>query len=230
MERFLSNFEKRVGAKIAPEFLERIEKSKLVIDDKVNFLLTKVGLKPASEITLFIKSDYEGGITEHMNESDVRESLDIIKESGLIFQLGEREVVKESYETEKEPGVKKFFQREQMIILIAHSKENLDFLIQALKTKSDELLGKTFGYSETAIEAFAGKKEKLDINTLPQEIRESDAILFSSPTLSKDNWQEEIKQGQEYAQFVKKISPLIYEEMKTISLHRLREIDQKENF
>lgn len=41
-------------------------------------------------------------------------------------------------------------------------------------------------------------------------------MTFFSSTLSKDNWQEEIKQGEQYTQFIKKISPAIYEEMKSI--------------
>ena len=114
-----------------------------------------------------------------------------------------------------------------MKVLIGRSKEDLDILIQALQTKSDELLGKAFGFPKTAIEAFTGKREKLDISALPQETRESDAVLFSSPFLSKDNWREEIKQGQRDADFIKKISPIIYEEMKTVSLNR--ETDSNEN-
>lgn len=221
------NQESKIEHEITPEFIKNIEESKLTPDDKVNILLTKAGFKPASEILLIIKSEYEGETTEHMNEKELQESLNIIKESGLPFQLGKSEVVKESYQAEKEAGIEKFYQREQMKVLIGHSKGDLDFLIQALETKSDELLGKAFGFPKTAIEAFIGKREELDISALSQEVRESDALLFSSPTLSKDNWQEEIKQGQQDADFVKKISPIIYEEMKTISLRR--EINRKEN-
>lgn len=68
MEKFPSNFEKEGKTKIAPEFLKSVEESKLVIDDKVNLLLTKVGVKPASEIKLIIKSWYKGEETEYMNK------------------------------------------------------------------------------------------------------------------------------------------------------------------
>ena len=205
---------------ILPEFIRNLEELPLTADDKMNLLLTKAGLKPASEINLIIKSWYEGGITEHMTDREVQETIDIIKESGLLFQLGEKIIEKESYQTEKEPSTEKFYEREQMKVLISRSKENLDFLIEALKTKSDELLGKAFGFPQTAIEAFVDKREKLDIGALPKEVRESDAVLFSSPIISKDNWQEEIKQGQIYADFIKKVSPKIYKEMKTLSLTR----------
>lgn len=223
-------FERKGEQELKPEFIKSIEKSKLTPDDKINIVLTKVDLKPASEILLVIKSEYEKEITEHMQEKDVQEVIKIIKKSGLPFQLGKRETIKESYQTEEEPKIEKFFQREQMKILIGRSKEDLDFLVQALETKSDELLGRAFGFPETAIEAFVGKKEKLDISKLSKEIRESDAVLFSSPTLSENNWQEEIKQGQSYADFIKKISPTIYEEMKAVALRRVSEVDSRENF
>jgi len=202
--------------KITPELIKNIEESKLSSDDKVNLILTKAGLKPTSEILLVIKSEYENETTEHMSEEDIQKAINIIKESHLPFQLKEKEITKESYRTKKEPEIEKFYQREQMKILIGRSKDDLNFLIKALESKSDELLGKAFGFPATAIEAYTGKREKLDFSTLPKEIRESDAVLFSSPTLSRDNWQEEIKQGQQYADFLKNISTRIYEEMRNV--------------
>lgn len=230
MEKLPSKFERGTETEISPEFLKKVEKSKLIIDDKVNLLLTKAGLKPASEINLIIKSEYENKITEHMSEEDIQKVLNIIKESHLPFQLKEKEIIKESYRTKKEPKIEKFYQREQMKILIGHSKDDLDFLIKALESKLDELFGKAFGFPATAIEAYMGKREKLDFSILPKEIRESNAMLFSSPTLSRDNWQEEIKQGQQHADFIKKISSRIYEEMKAMALRRVSEVDTKENF
>lgn len=230
MEKLPSKFESGTETEISPEFLKKIEKSKLVIDDKVNLLLTKAGLKPASEIKLIIKSWYEGEFTEHMNEEETKEALEIIEKSGLPYQIEERKIIEEKYWTKKEPEIEKPYKREQMNILVSRSKKELDFLIGALKSKNGELLGKAFGFPETAIEAFMGKREKLDVATLPKEIRESDVMLFSLPTLSKDNWQEEVKQGQLYADFIKKTSPVIYEEMKAMALRRVSEVDTKENF
>ncbi len=211
-------FDRIIENEILPEFVKSIESAKLTVDEKLNILLTKAGLKPASEILLVITSEMEGEITEHMNKDNIQQALNIIQESRLPFKLGEKEIIKESYRTKKEPKIEKFYQREQMKILIGHSKNDLDFLIKATKIKSSELLGEAYGFPKTAIEAFLGKKEKLDFSILSKEIRESDPVLFSTSTLSRDNWQEEIKQGQQYADFIKKISPRIYEEMKTMRL------------
>jgi len=106
--------------------------------------------------------------------------------------------------------------------LVAETKEELEQLEKKLRIKSpkskskklyDRQIGLAFGYPPTAVEAFVGKRKQLDITTLPEKIRFSDAMLFSSPTLSANNWQKEIKQGQVYADFIKSVSPAIYEKM-----------------
>ena len=204
-----------------PEFLERIEKSKIEIDDKVNLILTKGGLKPASEILLVIKTRHDKGLSEHMSEEDVQEALGVIRAIGLPFRPGERKTVQEPYWTKDEPDRQKFFWREQMNILIGRTPEDLEFLEHALKSGSDEMLGKAFGFPPTATEAFIGKREALDRQSLPPDVQQSDGILFSSPTLSQDNWQQEAKQGKLYGEFIKKISPKLYEEMRSKALKLL---------
>jgi hypothetical protein len=206
---------------LAPEVLERIEKSKIEIDDKINLLLTKGGLKPASEILLVIKTWHEDGLTEHMSEEDVQEALSVIRGLGLPYRLGERKTVEEPYSTEDEPDHQKFFRRDQMNILVGRTSQDLEFLERALKSNSDEMLGKAFGFPPTAVETFVGKRETLDRQSLSPDVQRSDGILFSSPTLSRDNWQKEIKQGQLYAEFIKKTSPKLYEEMRSKMLEIL---------
>ncbi|PIP17311.1 MAG: hypothetical protein COX44_00585 [Candidatus Portnoybacteria bacterium CG23_combo_of_CG06-09_8_20_14_all_37_13] len=208
-------------SEFTPELLERIEKSKIEIDDKINLMLTKGDLKPASETLLVIKTWHEDGLTEHMSEEDVQESLSVIRALGLPYRLGERKTVEEPYSTEDEPDRQKFFRRDQMNILIGRTSEDLEFLERALKSNSDEMVGKAFGFPPTAIEAFVGKREVLDRQSLPLDIQHSDGVLFSSPTLSRDNWQEEIKRGQLYGEFIKKISPKLYGKMRSKALEIL---------
>ncbi len=203
----------------------RVEKSKMTIDDKINLLLTKGGLKPASEILLVIKTRDDEGLTEHMSEEEVQEALDIIQKSGLSYRFKNRETIKEPYRTKKEPKIQRFYRREQMKILLGRTPEELEFLERALKSKSDEMLGKAFGFSPTTIEAFVNKRRVLNRQSLPSDIKHSDGILFSSPTLSQDNWQEEIKQGQRYGEFIRKISPKLYEEMRVMALKNFDDSD-----
>jgi len=215
------NLEHAHEREITKEEVERLEKSEMAIDNKINFLLTKSGLKPASEILLVIKTWHDEGLTEHMSEEEIQESLSIIQESGLPYHLKDREIIEEPYMKKKEPDVERFYEREQMKIIIGRSKEDLDFLERARESKSDEMLGKAYGFPPTAIEAFVGKRKRLNRRSLPLEIRHSDGIIFSSPTLSQDNWQEEIKYGQRCGEFIKRITPKLYEEMKIMALKNL---------
>lgn len=192
--------------KISPELVRAIEEGDFSVPDKVNMLLTKAGLKPASELTLTIRTWNKEEDTNHMTEDDIKRDIWIIKELGMPVQFGNREV------TEIEGGNKKYH-REEMNILIGRTKEDLDFLIEAQKSKDDELLGRAYGFPPTAVEAWAGKRKGLNVKRLPKEVREGEAMLFSSPTLSADNWQKEIEQGQRDADYIKGISPIIYKEL-----------------
>lgn len=204
--------------KIDPEFVEKLERSNLTINDKVNLLLTKAGLKPASELRLIITTETEEGLTRNMSEEEIQGVIQGIRDAGIPHKIREKEIIKEKYEYPDKPGIKKISKREKIDILVGHSQKELNSLIEAVKQGSDEAIARAFGFPSTAVEAFIGKRKKLKLRNLPLEIQKSDALLFSSSALSEDNWQEEIKQGQIYADFIKKISPAIYREMKITML------------
>lgn len=243
----LPRLENNIEREINPEFIKEIEESKFEINDKINLLLTMGGLKPASEIKLITRTIHNDEITEDIAEEDLEKAISIIKKSGLFFEIGETRTVKAEYRG-KGDG-KKYFQRDQITILVGRTQEEFEQLKKAIefarsigitgvdleadtkedleklkkklhphppkksdRIKYDEEMGSAFGYPPTAIEAFVGKRKKLNIKKLSKEIRESEAILFLSPTLSADNWREEIKQGQIWADFIKKVSPKIYKE------------------
>lgn len=211
-KQLFSNRENSCEHEIKPELVQAIEKGAFTVDDKVNILLTRAGLKPASELLLVIKTWDDKESFENMPEEFVQEDIAIIKELGLPTEIKEREVV-EWKESETKNGPAKTYKREQMRILIGRTEEDLDFLKKALESKDDELLGKAFGFSPTAVEAWVGKRKKLNVKRLPKKVRESEAVLFSSPTLSSDNWQKEIEQGQRDADYIKSVSPAIYKEL-----------------
>ena len=222
-ERNNSDLKNIRECEITPEEIKRIEGSKMDINDKINLLLTKGGLKSASKIVLVIKTQQDEGSTEHMNEAEVQEALSIIQASGLPYRFKDREVIRESYRTKTDPGVERFFRREQMEILIGRSPEDLKFLERALESKSDEMFGKALGFPPTAVEAFVGKRKRLNRHSLPKDMQQSDGILFSSPTLSQDNWEEEIKHGERRGEFIKNISLPLYHEMRSFALTNLED-------
>lgn len=211
MERESRSSQEYNENEIESELVRAIEQSDFNIGDKVNLILTKTGLKPASEISLIIKTQEGKEVTEHMTEDDIQRHLWIIKELGLVTGDNDRKIVEEKHKTKG--GEIKTYKREQIDVLIAKTQEDLDSLIRARKSNDGKLLGKAFGFPSTAIEAWVGKRKKLNVRSLPEEIQQSDAMLFSSPTLSADNWQEEIEYGKKCANSIKSISPVIYTEM-----------------
>ncbi|HRY82989.1 MAG TPA: hypothetical protein P5099_03870 [Candidatus Moranbacteria bacterium] len=195
---------------LAAEFVELIEKSKLKIDDKVNFILTKGGLKPASVIELPTKLQTQEETKEFFKEDDIKEIINLVKKSGLEYYIGKKEIVEGTYRTKNEPEVEKYSKGEQLNIFISNSKENLDLLTKSWGTTDQEAIGKALGFPPTAVEAFVGKRETWFDEDIPDEIREGEAVIFLTPALSKDNWEEEIKEGKKRAEFVKRNSPEIY--------------------
>ncbi len=205
---------------VSPELVEKIENSKLFEIDKVNFLLTCAGLKPASEIEIMIKTKKKRSLNLLMKESDIREIVSIFEKSGLPFRVENRTDPFQYGEPDRmENGTIEYIH-----ILIGNTKEKLKQLERAFDDQKESMIDKEFdskyhkelglalGFLPTAVEVYLDEEKQLNIATLPKDIRDGDALLFSSHILSKDNWQKEIEQGQVYAEFVKSVSPKIYEE------------------
>lgn len=191
------------NSEIKREFIEQVEASMLAIDDKVNILLTKAGLKPSSGLDIVIKTEYQGETTEHLNEGEVEKILDLVKRSGIPYEIWKQEIMDEE-----------MFRREHLRVLVARGEKELKNLKEALESNSPQLIGQAYGFPKSAIEAFNHERPALDAKTLSKEMQKTDAMIFSTPTLSADNWPEEIKQGQSYADFLKMFSPKIYQEYK----------------
>lgn len=197
------------------EFVESVEKSKMELDDKINFLLTKGGLKPASIIELPIRLQTQEEVKEFFKEKEIDEIIELVKKSGLECHIGEKRIAEGSYRTKDEPEIERHSKGEHRDIFIASSKEKLDALMNSWYTEDQEAIGKALGFPPTAVEAFVGKRETWFDENIPNEIRESAAVTFLTPTLSKDNWQEEMKEGDKRARFIKRNSPKIYAEIMT---------------
>lgn len=78
---------------VSPELVKAIEQEAFHVDDKANMLLTKAGLKPASELTLAVRTWNEKENNQHMTEEDIQRDVWIIKELGIPVQFGEVETV-----------------------------------------------------------------------------------------------------------------------------------------
>jgi len=199
----------RAETELAPETVREVEGLKISEHDKVAVLLTIGGLKPASKIEILHDGD---------TAPEVRETVSFAQKAGLKFEVKDRKFspkrglgsmgLTSILISGNQDVLKSLSQAEDHLAEWAES----DKRILADRRNADGAVGKALGFPRTAIEAFVGKRKVLDPKELPVEFRKSEARRFCGFSLSEDNWQEEIKQGQTYADFIRRVSPIIYQE------------------
>ena len=199
---------------IDPEIVEKVEALNLDWNEKGELLLVEGGIKPATFISFDIRIWQEGEEPSILKtEEDVKNFFETIGQMNVLSQPIPREIKVEE-QGQKNRHEKKWRKikvfHDHTGVYIGSTRENLNRLVEAITSGDHELIGKALGYPPTAVEAFMGKRTRLDLKKISKEILLGDGMTFLTPTLSRDNWQNEIKTGEEYAQFLKKEAPEIY--------------------
>ena len=176
---------------LSPDLVEKIERLNVHPFDKISLLAVAGRIKPATFFAFKSSSLAIGEIESFLSSTNFKFKIEKAKRDRFGIPM---------------PGGITFTD-----ILVAGNDGDLGFLDLAINN-GEELLGTALGFPESAVEAYVGKREKLNKKELPDEVKKSDAFRFCNFVLSADNWQEEIKQGQEYADLVKEVSPNIYRE------------------
>lgn len=202
--------EQRVEEEINPEFVKEVEGSVFSLEDKINILLVRAGLKPASFISIDVKVWNNDKVERSVPKESAEESSQMIERSGMAFIRYQKPEF--TYEYEKPDGTLAPYNHEFVSFLIGKDEESVDSLARALNSGDDELKGKAYGFPQTAVDAWLGRRAELDRAQVAPEISESPAYLFTPGKLSADNWQEEIKEGQRRADFIERVSPRLYKE------------------
>lgn len=203
---------------VSPEFVREIEESKGFFNsEKIEILLVKAGLKPAS--TIMVVKDWRdwsvNGQGRELTENEISHDSNLLIKSGTPHKVGGGPESLDKKNKKCTIGGQEGFCTPEGVkgieILIGNTPAELKKLELAWVSGSHKLIGEAMGIPQTAIDAFTGKRPRLDLNTLPDEIKNSEAFIFM-PTqiLSADNWQEELKIGQKRADFIKRVSPLLY--------------------
>lgn len=204
---------------ISPEFMEALEKSPFSPEDQVWILLTKAGLKPASWPDFVIRNEANGKINKKLSEEEVQRAVSLIQ-SNFPCKI-ERKII----DIKKDPsgadtvggnvGVK-VGEEEQISFMVGSTSENLEKLSLAVESKSDREIGLSLGFSQSAVEAYCTGKT-LDMDKLPEEVLLSkdyyEAFMLNPGKLSADNWKEELRYYQRWADYIKKTSPKIYNKL-----------------
>jgi len=192
---------------MSPETIEKLENSGLKPFDKISIILAKGGFKKATEIEFETDGWKAGEDEKHLDGNLLEEFDNFLIEAGLNFEKTKSiEKARYTYPNEEERNV------ERAAYIYGNSRGDIQKLKKAMEENDEDLMGKMFGFPQTAIDAFK-KGEIIDDNDLPKEIKEEDYFKFATSfKMSKEHWREELGYIKKWADFVKEKSPKIYEE------------------
>lgn len=195
------------------EIVGFIESSQLGIVEKMEVLLVRTGKKPVTDIDLFSQ-----GWKKYSEERKFVDKKCIIELQGIFQNIGLAiELPKVSTDEyvvrEGETSQEIVMQRERVSIVVGTDEYCLKQFHEAQANMDDEVMGRLYGFPQTAIDAYLGKKEGVRRQNLPEEICKSDFYPFIQwGVLSKDNWKKEIETAKVNANTVKRNSQKIFEE------------------
>jgi len=209
-----------VNLELDKEIVESIEDSSLDIQEKVELILVMAKLKPATEIVAYSEEWQRGESEKEIDPQDVEGTEGLIKETGLMYEIMPPEVVDSGAEGVKEG--EEFGKRMELKFLVAGTGEGLDLIKKAYATNDEELFGKAYGFPQSSIEAYSGKRELISQNELLDKGVDEEAVVFARFELSRDNWEEEIKKAEAWARAVKEISPKVYRDFVEVMSDAIR--------
>ncbi len=201
---------------VSPEFIEALGKTSFSPQDQVWILLTKAGLKPASWPDFVIRNEEDGKINKKLSEDDIQMAVSLIQESFpcevkrkiIDIKKNSRGTFVGGHETGIKVG-----EEEQISFMIGSNNEKFERLSSAVQSGNERSIGLALGYAPTAVEAYCGNGELMDVTKLSEEVFFSEAFAFNPGRLSADHWQEELAYYQKWVDYVKKVSPIIYKKM-----------------
>jgi len=187
-------------SKEVTEAVKTLETIDMLSIDKAWILLVFGGLKPTALLVL------ESGIWAN---DEAEKQINPEKWRTLQSVL---EGLKLEYSTKTDViGINKHMRT--LSIFIAKDKKLLKKVVNAHAHDDEESLGKLFGFPATAVQAYL-ESTCLDPSELPESTADVSAedMCFLNHRLSRSNWMEEINYLPAYAKYVKKLSPIIYEQ------------------
>jgi hypothetical protein len=206
----------------SPEFIEALEKTPFSPEDQVWILLTKAGLKPASWVDFVIRNESDGRINKKLSEDEVQSTTSFMRESFPCAVKRKIHNIKRTSEGDFVGGPKrgiKVGEEEQISFVIGSDQDNFDKLSSAIKSKNEKAIGLALGYEPSAVDAYA-KNELFHNEKLPDEVLFSEAFAFNPGRLSSEHWQEELARYQKWADYVKRVSPSLFNKMMGFKLEK----------
>lgn len=178
--------------------------------DKVTILLTLGGLKPAGMFYLE-SGDYKTSEKpRRVSEKSLEQMEGILKSMNLSYYI-RRWTLTETDRNAVE------WSREIVHYYISHNSETalrLKKMVEGDWQKNNYDIGLLLGYPASAVEAFSNEGDLLPFNEIPASmpnISEREVRLLGF-RLSKQHWRKEISILESYGNYLRQISPRIYEE------------------
>lgn len=160
--------------------------------DRANLALVALHEKPACILEFQFPAHEEAGRDETQHDiSLIEEMLDT-----LSIPYEKRETSDDEYIS--------------IEICAGNDPQHMQTLLQA--GSEPLLLGKALGYPDTAVTAFAAG-EWVNQDTLPDEIKNDDAMAFLNFRLSRDHWQDEFLEVKRRAELMRTTFPELYEKI-----------------
>lgn len=178
------------------EILKNLENFDFLANQhKIDIICVYKGIKPASKIELLYRPGYPSYI-----KKDFQSNLSLLKDVLKSLNLSSSMDIDDS---DNEETVTTFY--------IGKNQQNLQEVIEAfsnIEEDRDKIIGKALGYPKTAINNYPNKIKSID--SLPEEVKNSEYIKFLNFRLSEDYWQEEIEEVKKRAATIKEVDENFY--------------------
>ena len=179
----------------------------LTNQDRSHILLVLEGLKQACQIEIYNpdKTGYKSGHENEyeQNTTDFKKTIEDLQE---LFQKLNLPYHLDINHVQEEDGMPAHTVAE---FLIGKDQETLTKLKNVSKEVGGSEDAKIFDIPATAIDAWNNGTTK-DLETLPDDIRNSEVFQFIDFALSEDHWKEEIEFVRRRADAIKNLAPELY--------------------
>lgn len=208
----------------SPEAVRRLEEARFPVPIKINALLVGLGEKPATSYRFMSRTWSAGKAPQDLDDISTKEYVDAVRELGVYVEVGTDRTVNPWAEYTKgsdgervkhttpdwETRVAEASSQVWRTVFVAQSPEAMELIKTADDQNDVRLLGKAYGFPETATEAYIHNRI-----ISPRDAGEKDpsTIAFARYGLSPESAQDELAVARQWAAAVQDASPRLYEEM-----------------
>jgi hypothetical protein len=181
----------------------------LPVENKMEIVLILSQKKPATDLQFCSETWLEGQEEKDVDREQIKKLLDDFKSlhlHGRIVLDQLNDVVERD-----DDGKETVKQRRILEMFVAKNEEDVTRMDKAINEGDHDVIGKLFGFPESARVAFNDLSKGLFRSELPAEIKEEEWYPYITfGVLSKNNWQEELETAKGWMEAVKQFDPELH--------------------